>query len=107
MTGMVVKRIPKEVLDAAHLKLCRATVACIVIELRDSGLSIEKVAARLDKNPESIRQWILRMLDGNTHELRTISDLVCAIGSEIQLSVHRFPPEVLARMCDEIEEPPE
>jgi hypothetical protein len=76
----IVRRIPKEELDDAHLKLCMRVASMLLDLMEKTGVSYATIDARLGRRPGWSRSLINDLINGNTDELRIVSDLSYAMG---------------------------
>lgn len=99
------ERIPQEVLDAAHRRLCREVAAVIASTMAETDTGWEMVAAKTDRSVEYWKAWFMTLLDGtNTDELRSVSRLGTAMGRRVEIEFIPLPSKLGARLHPEQEQ---
>lgn len=85
------ERIPQDVLDAAHLRLCREVAAVIAMAMAETGAQWATLDAKCSKKPGYFKAFFVSLMDGDTKELREVSDMCCALGTHPIISLQKLP----------------
>jgi len=79
--------IPKEVLERARRVLCRRMGACVVSAMADTDTDFATIAARLSTSERVVSGWLDTLISGSAISLDKISDLLFAMGAEMEFSI--------------------
>ena len=84
--------IPKEELAAACRKMARRIAAAIVQCMAETDFNFTQIAARIGKTEKDIKTWMDRLFDGDGGEasLDHVSDILLAMGAELDFAVNRI-----------------
>lgn len=86
--------IPKEELAKAARKFARKIAAAIVRCMAEEDFNYTQIAARLGKTEREISNWMQRLLDGDGSgaQLDHVSDILLAMGCELEWHIVRAVP---------------
>lgn len=101
--------IPKEELARAARKLARKIAAAIIRTMAETDYNYTQIAARIGKTERDIANWMQRLIDGDGSGamLDHVSDILLAMGCELDWHVVRAVPILPPRDHEGSQQPKE
>jgi len=98
----MVEPLSKEVLQRKRRYTSRHTASVIVQMMARSDLDFGSIGKRCGRSAASVRRVIYALIDGNTAELDTLSDIALSMGYEYLFNAKPVPEEELANPTEKV-----
>jgi hypothetical protein len=76
---------------AKHRRKTKKKIAvALITAMAETDGDYAFIAKRLGETPENIKQWIVGLIDGETRAMDEVSDLLLALGCELNFGLRAY-----------------